>query len=383
MISRAEVEKLLEIQAAEPSVLSLYLFVPMDPDARRGLPARAGELFELAARGGNGPGAVQVREEDRQAVRRLLEGHARDWLGHTVAIFISAQPHLTETIALPCQLPERAVLATRPHVRPLLVALQRCPAYLVAVIDQHHAWLLRVTGEQIDTVARSEMVIPAADSVRSYVRSQGFGGWYGLESYRVHERIIQLARHHYHDTAAIIEQATRANGKQLLVVGGHEQTIPQFLAALPQAMRDRVAGSFIADPHTLTPARVRALAGPVIGTWVSEREQRLVSQFWLEPPSQLVAMGLEPCLTAVNQHAAALLVVPVGGLVPGFSCTRCGALSSTGESCPDGPAAARAVPDLFEEMVVRTLNDSGQVEAVRDPPGEVAARLRFPPAEPE
>ena len=142
-------------------------------------------------------------------------------------------------------------------------------------------------------------------------------------------------------------------------------------------------GNACRAPHPRPPARVRALAGPVIGTWVSEREQRLVSQFWLEPPSQLVAMGLEPCLTAVNQHAAALLVVPVGGLVPGFSCTRCGALSSTGESCPDGPAAARAVPDLFEEMVVRTLNDSGQVEAVRDPPGEVAARLRFPPAEPE
>jgi hypothetical protein len=27
------------------------------------------------------------------------------------------------------------------------------------------------------------------------------------------------------------------------------------------------------------------------------------------------------------------------------------------------------------------MDDGGQVEAVRDPPGEVAARLRFPPTE--
>jgi peptide chain release factor subunit 1 len=377
MISLAEVEKLLQIQATEPSVLSLYLSVPMDPDALRGLSARAGELYALAARGGDGPGAIRVREQDRQRVRRLLEGHARDWLGHTVAIFACTQPWLTEVIPLPVQLPERAVLSTRPHVRPLLVARQRCPVYLVAVFDQHHAWLLRVAGERIDTVARSDLAESSAQSVRSH----GFGGWYGLESHRVNERVIQLARHHFHDTATVIEQAGRADGNPPLVVGGHEQTIPQFLAALPGAPRARVAGTFAADPHTLTPARARALAAPVIGDWVSAREQHLVSQFWQEPPGRLVAMGLQPCLTAVNQRAVALLVVPVGGLVPGFCCSLCGALSSTGDGCPDGPVAACAVPDLIEEMVVRTLDEGGQVEAVCDPPGEIAARLRFPPAE--
>jgi Bacterial archaeo-eukaryotic release factor family 10 len=377
MISLAQVEKLLQIQAAEASVLSLYLSVPMDPDELRGLPARAGELYALAARGGDGPGAVRVQEWDKQVVRRLLEGHARDWLGHTVAIFTCAQPQLTEAIALPGQLPERAVLATRPHVRPLLVALQRCPAYLIAVIDQHHAWLLRVAGERIDTVARSDVTESSARSVRSH----GFGGWYGLESYRVNERIIELARHHYHDTAAIIEQASRADGNPPLVVGGHEQTIPQLVAAFPAGLRDRVAGTFAADPHTLTPARARALAAPVIGDWVSAREQHLVSQLSQEPPGRLIAMGLQACLTAVNQHAVALLVAPVGGLVPGFCCALCGALSSTGDGCPDGAVAAGAVPDLIEEMVVRSMDDGGQVEAVRDPPGEVAARLRFPPTE--
>ena len=128
MISHAEVEKLLSALTAEPVVLSLYLQVPVDPAALRGLPARAGEL--LAAGGSaDDPGASRVRAEDRQLVRRLLDMHARDWLGHTVAIFACGQLGLAEGIPLPCTLPERAVLATRPHVRPLLVALQRCPAY--------------------------------------------------------------------------------------------------------------------------------------------------------------------------------------------------------------------------------------------------------------
>ena len=149
MISRADVDKLLDVRAAGPSLLSLYVQVPRDPAELRGLPAHAGELFALAARDGPGvPAAVRVRAADARAVRGLLAARARDWLGHTVAIFACAELGLAEAIPLPCQLQERAVLAARPHVRPLLLAIQRCPAYRVAVVDRRHAWLFSIAGER-------------------------------------------------------------------------------------------------------------------------------------------------------------------------------------------------------------------------------------------
>lgn len=369
MITYSEVEKLLGVQAAEPSVLSLYLQVPVDPPALRDLSARADELLMLAGGGADDPGAPRVRDDDRQLIHRQLQIHGRDWMGHTVAIFACGQLGLSEAVPLPCRLQDRAVLATRPHVRPLLLALQRCPVYYVALVDRRHVWVFRVAGERIDTMAQA-----AAEGVRS----PGFGGWYGLDSHRVSERIIQLARRHYRDTAAILQHTMHGSGQALLVVGGHEETIPQFLAALPASVRDRYAGSFAADPHTMTPARVRALAGPIIEHWVSAREQRLVEQILRERPDGLTAMGMNACLAAVSQHAAGLLLVPAGGLIPGFACQRCGALTSTGAECPDGVAAQRRVPDLIEEMVVTATSDGGQVVAVSDPPAGIAARLRFP-----
>jgi peptide chain release factor subunit 1 len=374
MISHADVEKLLGIQAAERSVLSIYLQVPVDAPALRGLPARVGELLALANGGGDGPGAARARDEDRRMVRRLLEVHARDWLGHTVAMFACAQLGLSQAFPLPCRLPERAVLAARPHVRPLLVALQRCPAYRVAVVDRRHAWIFAVAGDRVSVVAQ-----PAAAGVRS----SGFGGWYGLESYRVHQRIIELTRHHYQDTAAILGQAMRSGGKEPLVVGGHEEAIPQFLAVLPAEVADHFAGSFVVDPHTMTPTRVRDLSGAVIRDWADRREQRLLAKLQHDPPDGLTVIGLRGCLAAVGQHAVGLLVVPVGGLIPGFACTGCGALASTPGGCPDSPAAAHPVPDLIEEMVINTLGDGGEVAAVPDPPGEIAARTRFPLAQAE
>jgi peptide chain release factor subunit 1 len=369
MITYSDVEKLLGIQAAAPSVLSVYLWVPVDPAALRSLPARAGELLALAGGGDDDPGTPQVRDEDRQLIERLLEIHGRDWMGHTVALFACGQLGLSEAIPLPCRLQDRAVLAARPHVRPLLLALQRCPDYHVALVDRRHAWVFRVAGERIDMMAQA-----TAEGVRSH----GFGGWYGLDSYRVNERIIQLARHHYRDTAAVLQHAMPGSGQAPLVVGGHEETIPQFLAALPATVRDGYAGSFVADPHAMTPARVRALAGPVIGRWVDARDQRLIQQIRQEAPGLRTAMGLSACLDAVSQHAVKLLVVPVGGLIPGFACRRCGALTSTGAGCPDGAPAQRQVPDLIEEMVVTAIGDGAEAVAVSDPPAGIAARLRFP-----
>ena len=167
MISPADIEKLLGVRAAGESVLSVYLQVPVDPADLRELPARVSELLAVGGGGADSPGTVRTREEDQRMVRRLLEVHARDWLGRTVAIFACSQLRLLEWFPLPCTLPERAVLAARPHVRPLLAALQRCPAYLVAVVDRRHAWIFSVAGEQVSV---------AAGPVASGVRSPAFGG---------------------------------------------------------------------------------------------------------------------------------------------------------------------------------------------------------------
>ena len=117
---------------------------------------------------------------------------------------------------------------------------------------------------------------------------------------------------------------------------------------------------------------------PVIGHWREAAEQRLAASLRADPPGGQTVTGLDACLTAVNNRAVQLLVVPDDKLVPGFACGESGALSSTGGDCPEGSSAVRAVPDLIEEMVAATLVEGGQVEAVRDPPAGIAARLRFP-----
>jgi peptide chain release factor subunit 1 len=369
MISRVDVEKLRSIRAQRRAVLSLYLPVPPDPAGIRGVATAAVDLMTSAgAINVNGASTTGVGDADRQAVLDELAARGRDWLSCTVAFFACQELGLFEALPLSCHLPERAVLATRAHVRPLLAALQRCPDYRVAIADRRHCWILSVSGNQVKTVASQSEEGP---------RSHGFGGWYGLESHRVQQRIIQLSRHHYRDTAAILARAAGLDRHVPLVIGGHHDSIAGLLQALSPAVRKDFAGSFTADLHTLTPARVRELAAPVIEGWVARRERDLADEILHTSPG-LAAVGLSACLSAVNERAVAHLLVAHEGMIPGFACGRCEALSTGSDGCPDWGTAARAVPDLVEEMVQHTLDDDGQVTVIPDAPFSIAAKLRFP-----
>ena len=371
MIGYPDVEKLLAARSEDQPVLSLYLQVPQDPSEWRELPARAGELLGSAVTGPcapDGPDAGRILADVRHEVRRLLDTGVRDWLGHCVALFVCRPAGLAEAIPLPAGLSEYAVFGPRPHVRPLLVTLQRHPVYRVAVVNQRHAWLFTVAEDRIDTIAE-----PAAAGVRS----SHYGGWYGLESYRINERITELAHHHFHDTGVVLARSM-GHGQERLVVGGHAATIPQFLAVLPAGLRDRLAGSFVVDTSAITPARVRALADPVIRKWAENSERELVTRIRQEPPGGRAATGLTACLSAVRQHAVAVLAMPFQGLVPGFACRQCGALGITETGCVHADAGKFPVPDLSEEMAVSTLHDGGEAQAVPDPPGGIAAYLRLP-----
>jgi hypothetical protein len=92
----------------------------------------------------------------------------------------------------------------------------------------------------------------------------------------------------------------------------------------------------------------------------------------------LAAVGLHASLAAVNEGAVTRLLVAHERMIPGFVCDRRDELCTSRDEGLDWGTATRAVPDLLEEMVQRTLDGNGQVAVICDAPFSVAAKLRFP-----
>ena len=365
MITRADVHKLGAIHAVAPVILSVYLTVPPHPGEPGGLAARGGELIAAAETAAGGPG--RLSEQDRTNALAMLADGARQWPGQTVAVFACAGAGLLEAVPLPCPAPDKAVLGTRPHIRPLLAALQRCPAYRAAVTGAHHVWLLAIAGQEIQTV-------PAGPA-------QGSGDWPGLPSDWVREPVNWLTAHSYHDAAAVLTRVAGPAGPQPLVIAGHGAGIQRLLSGLSPAVRAAFAGSVTADDPALTPAQVRDLAAPVAARWADEHARQVADEIRAMRTGQPAcppATGLQACLAAVTAGVVDTLVVPCDELVPGYECGRCGALSTEADSCPDWGTAPLPVPDVLEEMVSRTLEDGGQVLVISDHSYPMAARLHSP-----
>jgi peptide chain release factor subunit 1 len=356
------------MRADRPAVLSVYLNIPVDLAEHRGLPTRARELIKAAA---SAPGSAgsEIRETDAESIVRAVDTHSSEWLGHTIAIFASGDLCLFEAIPLPGQLTDQGVASARPYTRPLLAAIQRNPAYRAALLDTRHAWVFNIDDEHIEAVAeRTDPGVPSA----------GFAGWYGLEGYRIQQRIMTLSRQHYKDTISILERT--ANGQRRpLVLGGHENEIRQFLATLPLSVRDSVAGSFQVDLSTMTPGKVRELATPVVSAWEEASESDAVGKVMSEP-NGAATTSLPSCLEAARTGAIGQLILADDLMVPGYACDDCGALGiGEGEcDCPEPGGGRRDVPDVLDELANQTLDGGGQVTSVRNPPFTAAARLRFP-----
>jgi hypothetical protein len=163
-------------------------------------------------------------------VRKVLEGGARYWLGRGAGIFLCGPAGLAERILLPAGLGERAVFAARPHVRPLLTALQRWPGYHVALVTCQHAWLLTVAGDQIG--------VPGQLPSRATPRSPGPDSWQWLGSGRASQRIGRFPCFDFPDAAVMLGAISGSPDEGLLILAGHPGTIPEFLAMLPGSLRD-------------------------------------------------------------------------------------------------------------------------------------------------
>src|SRR5258708_27704800 len=104
----------------------------------------------------------------------------------------------------------------------------------------------------------------------------------------------------------------------MLMMGGRDYEIPEFLQSLPLDLRERVAGTSSVDPATAPLAEILRSVGSILQGYQREHDQRLVSRV-LEKAAMggPAALGLESCLWAGSVTAINTLLVQDGVNLPG------------------------------------------------------------------
>ena len=295
-------------------------------------------------------------------------------MGRGIAVFLCERAGLDERVVLPRTARDRAVVDATPWLRPLLAVLDESWRYGVCIVDREQTWLYVFAMGELETAERA----------RHEARSRHTDAWHHRDEPPSKAKAEERARHHYRDASERLTLLVRMGRVDLLVVGGHTETVSAFLPYLPPDVRTKVAGTFSVDPHHMTLGQVRQQTEQVVDAYERADERRLVAEAMDRVGSGgLATLGLPWSLDAVNAEAVQLLLVDDDQEVTGAVCTRCGWLGvAHRDSCPVCGGSMRDTVDVIDEAAAAVIDAGGEIEHVyaETPLRQhvVAALTRFP-----
>lgn len=382
MSTRELIDRLRAVSVDDAFVVSAYLALPTDPGERARLdtPVRSllAPLRQLADSDEIGRTArLTLRADLERIIERVPEYRAVR--GRGIAVFLCERAGLDERVVLPRTARDRAVVDATPWLRPLLAVLDESWRYGVCIVDREQTWLYVFAMGELETAERA----------RHEARSRHTDARHHRDEPPGKAQAEERARHHYRDASERLTLLVRMGRVDLLVVGGHTETVSAFLPYLPPDVRTKVAGTFSVDPHHMTLGQVRQQTEQVVDAYERADERRLVAEAMDRVGrGGLATLGLPWSLDAVNAEAVQLLLIDDDQEVTGAVCTRCGWLGvAHRDSCPVCGGSMRDTVDVIDEAAAAVIDAGGEIEHVyaETPLRQhvVAALTRFPVPRPD
>ncbi len=376
MLSRSTLNRILELRSNDAPIVSVY--VDSRPNAPDGpVRLRLKNLIKHARDLGETLGlSHEAKKSLREDLERLeaLEEPLTTPAAPGYAIFGCSALNFFEIVPLPRPVRDSIAVDNDPYVRPMLAILDEYRRFCAVVVDRRQAAVYEYyMGELLDTDIR----------ISEGVRKKNYAGYYGLKEHNVRNHAEEVAHRHYRAVAALLFDRFKRHDFDLLFVGGHEETSQEFLPFLHPYVAQRVAGTFVVDPSTVTPAELKEICARLEREY-EEREERELVQRLMDGAvrERQAVLGIERTLDAANVAAISTLLVQDGATLPGVVCDACGWLGREGDRCPNCQSETRQAPDILDELAEDVIAEGGTVEHIAsDTPLKehvVGALIRFP-----
>lgn len=376
MLDQVRIDRLKRTDTGGYPVLSVYVNLEPGPESLRSLPARIKDLLSQAEVSSDALPRSQ-RLSVREDVHTLSHDVGRFGadLGHGVAVFRSSGAGIDEQFALPGPVRDRAIVDVAAYIRPLEAMIEHYQRYCVAVIGRRLGSIFRFSMDQLDTWEEMR---------DEEIRKANYGGFSGYEEQRVRARADEMATRHYRHVAQRLTELRRSDeGFDLLIIGGSDPHVAGVLEELPSDVADVLAGTFVIDPGTMTPATVLDRARRVAAEWEVQEERRLVADlFDVAASGRTAVLGLEETCAAVNRRSVEVLYVQAESTTPGSTCVDCGRVTcETGSNCPGCGGSLRSIPDVVDRLSESVRRTGGRVRHILNPGPlaefEAGALLRY------
>jgi peptide chain release factor subunit 1 len=373
MIGQEDLQDLLAFDAGDATVVSLYLNADNSQQSTEIIKLQARALLKES----------ECPDEDASAIEHYLE-LSHEWGSPGLALFSCAGKGFFRAIPSAVAFRNRVRLSARPHLKPLTHLMDHYAHYGVVLVDRVGARFFEYHLGELQETAGT-----AGEDVRKL--KLGGGSSRGGTATATGQRGGQTGRHEEETAQRNLREAAAAAQRffagrpiRRLFLAGTAANVAQFRDYLNKQLQSRVAGTFALD-MTSGEHEVRARSLELLQKANTLREQQLVRQMiTTASKGGNAVLGLADTLRTVSEGRVETLVLSDGYRAQGYVNNRTAYLSvHEHELVPLGHGNdVRAVTDVVEAAVSRTIEQGGHVEIISDSTeldnaGRIGALLRY------
>lgn len=289
----------------------------------------------------------KVSEEIKKRIRllRLPDGM------RSIAIFCDTKKFM-RMFHLPVYLPSKFMVEPDFYVRPLALAFEQNPKYLVVVLERDKARFFKIFFGEMEEI--SEMIVSDVPQKMNEARVD----WKGLSEGRIRGHIEDHENRHLKKVCATVEDYFKyeKNGSNHLIIGAHRELINKFAGTLGASSKERLVGSYRIMPNYKL-NEIKEKSRKVIMAYEKAAEKKLTEDLFdgSSKKKSSAVLGSGPVLDNFYLHNISSFVLGKDFKEKGFICPECHYVSSYRKICPNRGTKMIEVEDLADEIIEKAL----------------------------
>ncbi|MGQ0813912.1 MAG: baeRF10 domain-containing protein [Gemmatimonadota bacterium] len=367
--------------------LSLYVHTDPARDSGRNRHAQLEALRRQLESEVNGDkhAAVALQRNFDDAVRAI---ESLKPPGRATAAFVCADGGLTMAVPLHFPMTPQAFWDDHLHLQPLRSQINEHERALVMLLDKKRLTLYRIFMGEIEQVAHFVDELPRGRDAggrarETSMRSAGVAVAMGYGALKQEHHHMMHVRQHIDRAIEALQDAHNEAPVDRILVSATPEARTEFMRMVPRRFRGLIHSELHIPMHA-TPAEVLAAAMAAQESVDRQSEDELIDALLESLPLRAV-LGAAAVGEAVADRKVLALVHATDAQLSGSECESCGLLMPGAlVPCTRCDGGTRAVEDLLDLLIIRTLQQRGRVEEVRGPATErlrehegVGALLRF------
>jgi len=356
-----ELQGLATLESTEGPVLSLYLNTDLTQQSKDKCRLVLRDLLQRIQ--------GSAADEDIARVERFFDTEY-DWQARGVALFSLVGQELWRVYPLALPVESEVHLGDRLYLKPLTQLLGEYNRYGVVLVDREGARYFVMHLGQIEE--KSELI--GKDLKR---HKQG-----GFAAARFQRHADRQAEQNMRLAAEATTRFCQDNRCTRLILGGADDTLPQFREMLPKALQKQVVGTLTVG-MTASATEVLERSRELIEAGQRTREQKLVKDtVTAAAKGSAAVIGLADTFYVVHQGRVHTLVVEKGFEADGYLC-GCNYISAEPVAkCPFCGGKPEPIHEAVNLIVQRVLEAGGKVETIAESEtlaeaGHIGALLRY------